>query len=389
MSEKLIKQQLHKIDLLAQNKQKELNKEQYDKYYPIFKTAFAILKKLQVLLYGGMAINEMLPKKLKIYGEDALPDIDVFCKNAEKVATKIVKHFIKSGYPVTSYGDALHEGTFKIYVHGLQIIDITNVSDASFKILSKNSAKTSTGIKIVNPQFIRLSLHMMLSQSNDAHRWPKVFQRLLLFYKIYPPKKCNFATLDKPQNIPNFIIEEIYDYVKKTDFVVFGYNELKTFFENKNIPFNNQPLIQLLVKEDIYEIATDIIETIDDEKLTLSKVYDQDDFIPKHIFIYYGKTRIVAIYTASSCVSFIKYNGLNYASIHTIIRMYMLMIFSSYKHFKSDQDNLECLVNMLAIIQYKHISTKSKIFKEFIMDCYGIHKGLVTLKREKLIRYNK
>lgn len=389
MSEKLLNQQLNKIHKLAEEKQKEINHEQFDKYYPIFKLALNILKKLPVLLYGGMAINEMLPQKLKIYADDALPDIDVFCKNAENVATKIVKHFKKNGYNVSSYGDALHEGTFKIYVHGLQIIDITNVSASSFKKLSENSIKTNDGVKIVNPQFIRLSLHMMLSQSNDAHRWSKVFQRLILFYKIHPPKKCSFTEELELPHIPVNIINGLYDYIKKTEFVLFGYNELKLFFNNKDIPYNKQPCIQLLVKEDIYEIATDIIENIGDEKLKLSKVYEADEFIPKHIFIYYGKTKIMALYIASSCVSFIKYNGFHYGSIHTVIRMYMLMLFSHYKHFKDDSDNIECLVNLLAILQYKNIGKRSKLFKEFIMECYGIHKGLITLKREKLIRYNK
>lgn len=389
MTDKLIKQQLHKIDKLAQNKQIQLNKEQYDKYYPIFILAYNVLKTLPVLLYGGMAINEMLPKNLKIYTDDALPDIDIFSKNAEKVATKIVKYFKKNGYPVTSYGDALHEGTFKLYVHGLQIIDITDVSANTFKILSKNSVKSSTGIKIVNPQFIRMSLHMILSQSNDAHRWPKVFERLLLFYKIHPPKKCNFKkTLESP-NISNTIIQDFYDYIKPTDFVIFGYNELKVFFENKNIPYINQPSIQILVKDDVYETASDIIDKLGDQKLRLSPVYEADDFIPRHIFIYYGKNKIIALYTASVCTTYIKHNGFNYASIHTSIRMYMLMLFSNYKHFNIDQNNIECLINLLSIIQYKHIGSKNKLFKEFISECYGIHKGLVTLKREKLIRYNK
>ena len=67
----------------------------------------------------------------------------------------------------------------------------------------------------------------------------------------------------------------------------------------------------------------------------------------------------------------------------------MLMLFSPYKHFKVDINNIECLVNILASLQYKNIGSKSKLFKEFLIDCYGIHKGLVTLKREKIMRYMK
>jgi len=233
-----------------------------------------------------------------------------------------------------------------------------------------------------------MSLHMMLSQPNDAHRWNKVFQRLVAFYKINPPSKCIIRNIKTKAN-DDYLISGIYDYIKTTEFIVFGHNELKQFFNGENMPNIQQPYIQLLVKEDVYEIATDIIEKLGNPELKLSKVYDADDFIPRHIFIYNGKNKIVALYTASSCVSYINYKGLRYASIHTIIRMYMLMLFSSYSHFKDDYNNIECLVNMLSILQYKHIGSKHKIFKEFIMDCYGIHKGLITLKREKLIRYAK
>jgi len=387
-SDKIIKMQIHKIDKIAEKKQDELENEQFNKYSHIFNLAYKILKTQPVLLYGGMAINEMLPDKLKIYKKNSLPDIDIFSKNAENIATKVVEFFKKNGYPMASFGDALHEGTYKIYVEGIQVIDITNISTQAFKRLSYKSNMSSFGIKIVNSQFIRMSLHMMLSQPNDAHRWNKVFQRLIAFYKVNPPMKCKFKIKTSSNNsLSNY--SEIYDYIKTTDFVIFGHNELKDFFNNKNIPNIQQPYIQLLVKEDVYEIATDIIEKLGKSELKLSKVYDADDFIPRHIFIYNGKTKIAALYTATSCVSYINYNGFRYASIHTIIRIYMLMLFSSYSHFKTDYNNIECLVNMLSIIQYKNIGSKKKIFKEFIMDCYGIHKGLITLKREKLIRYAK
>jgi len=404
-ADKIIKLQLHKIDKIAEQKQNEIDKEQYGKYSPIFDIVYKILKKQPVLLYGGMAINEMLPKKLKIYKENVLPDIDVFCTNPEKIAKRIVGFLQKNGHPISSYGDALHEGTYKIYVDGLQVIDITSVSPATFKSLSHKSMRTSTGIKIVNPQFIRMSLHMMLSQPNDAHRWHKVFERLILFYKINPPHKCTFKqptstiknlnrnmnTNTNTRTTNRVISDEIYEYIKQTDFIVFGYNEIKTFFgsDNNNIPNIKQPLIQLLVKEDVFEIATDIVEKLGHPKLNLSKVFEADDFISRHIFIYNGTEKIATLYTASACVSFIDHDGLRIASIHTIIRMYMLMLFSSYTHFKKDQDNIECLVNLLAILQYKNIGSKNKLFREFIMECYGIHKGLITLKRERLIRYAK
>jgi len=407
IADNIIKLQLYKIGKIAEEKQNQLDKEQYEKYFPIFEIAYKILKTQPVLLYGGMAINEMLPAKMKIYKENVLPDIDVFSKNAKDVAKKIVAAFKKKGHLIASFGDALHDGTYKVYVHGLQVIDITNISSAAFKALSYESTRSNIGIKIVNPQFIRMSLHMMLSQPNDAHRWDKTFQRLVLFYKLYPPKKCQSKVITASSDTQNTnanantnaninteledVTQEIYSYIKNTEFLVFGMNEIKEFFKghDKEIPKLQAPLIQVLVKEDVVEVATDILEKIGNPKLKISQIFEPDDFISRHVFIYYGKTKIVGLYTANSCVSFINYLGYRFATIHTVLRMYMLMLFSKYAHFQKDHDNIECLVNLLSVIQYKKIGSKNKLFKEFTMDCYGMHKGLITLKRERLQRFAK
>lgn len=406
-SDKFIDRQIRKIEKLADLKQQEIDREQYRKYSPIFHVAYKILKRQKILLYGGMAINELLPKKLKIYDKDSkLPDIDVFSTNAEKVATKIVAAFKKHDFPVSSYGDAIHEGTYKIYVQGLQIVDITNVSRKAFRRLSHNSVTGDLGIRIVNLQFIRMSLHTMLSQPNDAHRWSKVFGRLVAFYNIFPPSaKCLVESSYKENETAGAsaktaavavaeIKDRIYSHLKDTEFILFGNREIERFFAGAPpVAPHGGGDIQILVKEDVKEVATHIIEQLGGgphaARLSLSTVYEGDDFIPRHIYIKYGATKVMGIYLASACVSYVEIGGYRIASIHTIIRMYMLMLFSSYSHFEKYYDNLECLVNGLAILQYKNIASKKKLFKDFVTQCYGIHKGLVTLKRERLLRYLK
>jgi hypothetical protein len=398
MKEAVVNHQLQKIEKLAEEKADELEDQQFDKYHEIYDLAFKFLSTLPVLLYGGMAINDLLPSKMKIYKKHKLPDIDIFTKDSIKIAKGLVAYFKKHGHQVASYGDALHEGTYKVYVMGLQVVDISEVSPKAFKRLSENSFRGESGLMIVNPQFLRMSLHMMLSQPNDAHRWTKVFQRLIALYKVIPPIPCKksvsaAATL-KEDEIANIIeINKLaYDYVISAGYMLFGLHELEIFFETIPDHFRwapDLPAIQVLTTNDVFEVATDIIEKLGYSHLTLTPVYEADDFIPRHIFITYGRHKLMGIFTANSCMSYIDYKGMKVASIHTVIRMYMLMLLSGYSHFERIYDSLECMVNALSSLQFESIGSKKKIFKEFIKECYGMHKGLITLKRERLLRYEK
>ena len=82
---KKIDRELEKITDISNLKQDEINKQNYEKYYYLFELAFKVLRKHKVLLYGGTAINEILPKRYKIYGEYELPDIDVYCTKLDKI----------------------------------------------------------------------------------------------------------------------------------------------------------------------------------------------------------------------------------------------------------------------------------------------------------------
>ena len=70
----LLDQQLKKIKSMAEKKALELEELQYEKYNVYFKSAIKFLKKEKVLMYGGSAINDLMPAKYKFYSERSLPD---------------------------------------------------------------------------------------------------------------------------------------------------------------------------------------------------------------------------------------------------------------------------------------------------------------------------
>jgi len=81
----------------------------------------------------------------------------------------------------------------------------------------------------------------MLSQPLDAHRWPKVFQRLVRLYEAYPlDVKCQFPVKEfHLENVPKELVKEAYDYQAKHGFVGFGWDVITTYLkQDTSVPEN-------------------------------------------------------------------------------------------------------------------------------------------------------
>ena len=400
---------IKKIENIAQHKDEEEEAKYYEKYYDLFEETYNILRKKKVLLYGGIAINELLPPELKFYKTTALPDIDVLTTNGEKLAKTIVKYFHKKGYSniTTSHSEALHPGTYKVYVDSLQILDITDIPNHVYKRLDKNSVLIKRlQLKVVDPQFLRMTLHLILAKGDatTVHRWGKVLERLILFYKHFPPRVCNTIyssnkskdsnndSNEVVNNIPEDLTNKIYSILKDTDYILFGLHEVELLLD-KHIKTNILPSsIQILVKEqNLKDIATSFVNKIAAHNdlytshLKISEVYKEDTLIPDHIFIYYKKHQLLSIFHANVCYGYNNYDDLKIASIHTIIFMYLCILLTPYRHF-NNLNSLECLVNILALKQSKLRTTKKKLFQDVVSQCYGENIGLVTLRKNRLLR---
>lgn len=378
---------LRKIEKIAEEKAEEIERNNYQKYKDIYELTARCLRRQPVLLYGGYAINELLPANLKIYQEGQLPDIDFFTYKPKEVANHLVKQFRKQGLDTASFTEALHPGTFKVFVHGLQVADITGVSKVAFYRLSKNSVKSSSGIRIVDPQYLRMSLHMLMSQAVDSHRWSKVFKRLIAFYKVYPPKPCKPVAATK--ELPAEIVHSIYDKIQQERYVLFGARELQLVLNEKApITTPHLPPIQILVDADPEVVATNFLQDLKHFGFTM-KVMEEDDFMPKHVFLTYKQRKVLGIYMANACVTYNEVSHMRVASIHTMLRMYLCMTLSPCPHFKKATDELECITGSLSYLQQKTKQRKRKVLQEFVVDCYGTQAGLITLRREKVMRFRE
>lgn len=420
MSTKIFLKQLKDIESLVKQKEELLEEEYYDKYHPIFEQARKFLETQDILLYGGLAINEIFPKKQRFYGEKELPDFDLFTLHAKKLANRAVAYFKKNGYPLTTASEALHENTYKVLVSGLSVLDITEVTPTMFEMLSKNKQKTRYELYTVNPQFLRMTLHQMLSQPKDSHRWIKLFKRVLTFYKVYPPHPqiCKLIVESEELNRIseediNPISEKTMKWVHNNKYVLFGPDAWM-----EELPKRNQIVKQLRELMDYYKTRTNILIEILVESTNLDEVIQEwfkflnpdyslkkrlsysriieNGFMSPHIYIYLDSIPIICLYHTEACVSYIqtKTSKHRIASVQTVLRMYLQKLLAEDTsgnavhtiHYKY----LECMINLLTTLSIKSITqNRHEFLKSFVLGCYGEQPGIITLKRRRYERIAK
>jgi len=388
-----ISKRLHNIEKLVKIKEEELEEKNYEKYAYLSVYVAEFFSKSSVLLYGGQSIDELMPKKLKIYGPTKLPDIDVFAVNPIFIAKSLVQFLRKHNINTASYGKALHEGTYTVYAEGNKVADITEISKKMFLILTKNSHKGPLNISTVNTDFIRLSLHMQLSQPQDARLWPKIFDRLIKFYKVFPPslnisyninKLKGETTSDENSNSEQKFLK---DLLNQRDYVSFSISDISKI-TNKNFKEIKIPKYQLICDKDILEESLEIIKLAEPMKLSKSKIFESDGIIPRHIFIKSNNKNIACLYETEYCLSFIEYSNKRIGTINTILRMYLCMYLSSYTHFHYDDENLKMFIDQLTHLELKSISSRKRFFND-VLNCYGNQSGIITLRKEKAINAKK
>lgn len=387
-----LKHQIERIEKIVEVKEQELEMMNFEKYKGLFELAAKFLSKRRVLLYGGLAIDELMPNALKIYKPNTLPDIDVFTPDAEKLADGLVNMFKRQKYELSSYSEALHPGTYKVFVSGVQVADITQCSNKAFKRLSEGSRISSLGIRVVSPEFLRMSLHKMMSQPNDAHRWPKVFARLIYFYKVFPVTGCGIRLRsqgrdDDGDGDKKLVMAHLTKVLEDSKCILFGTRELSWLLQKDIGDQEGVPPLQAFVESDLADFTRQLVpKELQHNGLAHSVVYAADEFIPDHVFITFKGKKVACIFQADGCLSFNRHKETNVANIHTILRIYLSMMLSSYAHFEQMGPYLECYANILTVLQQKSGTSKRKLLQQFVSNCYGPQIGMVTLRRERIKR---
>jgi len=388
---------------------------------------FIIEKKL--MLYGGTAINNILPKYAQFYNRDIeVPDYDFYSPDALTHAKELADIFYKEGYIEVEAKAGMHMGTFKVFVNFIPIADITQMHEQLYKALIKDAIIISQ-IHYTPPNYLRMSMYLELSRPNgDVSRWEKIFKRLSLLNEHYPlvvDKDCsaiNFhkdvgrenegfekptggskprSSLDNPLRGLSADDEELYIETREcfiNQGVVFFGGYASSLYA-RYMPKEKQILLRKYPDFDVLSDEPDKCAIILKEhlvrlkfkKIKIIKHDEIGEIIPYHIEIRVDNKTIAFIYKPIACHSYnkiyIKNKEINIATIDTILTFYLSFWYANLEYY--NKDRLLCMAKFLFQLEEHNRLAQKGLLKRFSINCYGKQMTLEDVRSQKAEKYRE
>jgi hypothetical protein len=354
----------------------EILQEKYDDTKNIIEIVAKFIKTKKLMIYGGYALNQLLPKKYKFYKTYTINDYDCFSKNAKDDALELAKMLKNNGYKYIKVRRALHDNTYKVLVNFVQILDITQISPELYDnfLQIHYDDKTTSVYKYYKETYcivpfilLMANLHFELARPTASHhRWEKIYLRSLFLPKLIKStkvrKSCDY-------NVPDKIIR----YVKKKKLLIVSSHALK-YYDLCGI------------QDDTFMILTTDLENTKDDLIKLGNAsVEYDDRYPtiigeNYTIKFLDNFKVKVIDVQHNCYSTIKRDGLMIGSIDTI--MYFACCMWLINHISGNKQIgiLQQIYNLEHDIYNKYSMVPDiRLSKQ----CYGVIYSLQDILKDK------
>lgn len=395
------------LDIFVEEEEVKKEEQTYEHYKKLFDDVKSFLIQKKRVIYGGTALNEILPLSKKFYKEKQLPDYDVFTPTPKKDALELAKYLKNKGHSFIEIKRGFwHVGTFKVYAEFLPVVDFTFVRRKFYNFLLTQSKfnprenQTNPRLKIAFPILLLWSFYKELSRPGGSlYRLKKVFTRFKVFQKEFglKPKLTRFP-LD---NIPNdhfTYLEKMRNYLKETQLPFVG-----GFAIGLHLGANRRNKIECCTIPGIpmFDILS---ENIDKTLKEIQKVFPHiiikkkesfylDEIMPHRYLL---KTNTPDEYTfarifdtSDGCYSIKKINGYSVGKLDTILNfLYAQLIMDMF--FDNKINDLPASQFTVRIIQeLEKVNNKQTLKERFDMICWGKDKSKTDVMKEKWKNPNK
>jgi hypothetical protein len=355
----------------------------------LIKTVEKFIKDKKCIVYGGTAINNILPEDEQFYNYDyELPDYDFFSPDALSLAKELADIYHKQGFDEVEAKAGVHHGTYKVFVNRMGVADITYLHKEIYDAMMPSTIQKK-GILYAPSNFLRQSMYLELSRPmGDVSRWEKVLKRLNLLNKHYPLvyKKCELqrhmsSRRDEPQLFS--IVKNIF----AKDGVVFigGYaNAIYTTY-TRAPKLQNIPDFDVLSKHP-EETVKKVYQKLKAAGYNVTtKEYEPiGELVAKHYSISIDDEYVAFVYSPSACHSYniVKDGGqsLKIGTIDTLLSYYLAFMYANREYY--DENRLICLCSVLFKVQQENRLSQKGVLKRFIVDCYGKQPTLQSMYEE-------
>uniref|UniRef100_A0A6C0ES38 Poly(A) polymerase catalytic subunit domain-containing protein n=1 Tax=viral metagenome TaxID=1070528 RepID=A0A6C0ES38_9ZZZZ len=363
--------------------QKKIKRHKYTK--PIlFNIIDHFISSNQLICYGGIAINTIIPKE-RFYDEVDIPDYDCFTKNAIKDAKELAIQLSK--YETVEVKAAMFKGTYKIFVNSIPMIDFTHIENDLFDKI-KYESLVINNIHYAPPNYLRMNIHLELSRPlGDVSRWEKIYNRLDLLNKYHPfIYNKNIINIEvKHPTIYNKLIE------KCKKWVIFGEYAMKYFNLPKKYNVSNSNIF--ILAESLEDVKVELNQNNDLRNYKIKSYSNK--FINNFYEFSFNDEPLLYVFITNSCQSYneIKENDkiIKIANIDTLLMIYYALSFIQPPSLNINNLLVYCylLQNMNNKSKFSKFSKFNKLTKRFSLPCVGIQPTFEDIRRERDNMYKK
>ncbi len=367
------------------------------------------LRKRKRLLYGGYAINALLPDKDKFYdAKKELPDFDFLSPDPLTDVAELMQLFIQAGYQDVEPAIGIHEGTYKVFVNYQGVADITLCNPTVYQTLQKESVVVDS-LHVCSPDYLRMNMFQELSHpAGDITRWTKVYKRLLLLNKARPMKNtCKSNSLQAPteQSLTSIQKSKLYSryiqLVSETKDIVLGIPDMEHIFRRPNQAAKYRfktlkrmaskvPLLTLSLSTEPVESAKALTKTWSEVvgNLTYREIPPIGELVPARVEVLHENTEVIAVFFQTvACHAYYEVlmgqKTLHVGSIDTLLNFYYSFYYGEIPYINGQYAILCICQNLLNLAEDIRVKgTKPWPFPPISVKCLGYQPTLAELKKE-------
>lgn len=401
---------LKRIQRILDKKKQADKLHHYQQTIGILEIIKDFIRSKRLLVYGGLALNCILPKQYRFYEELDIPDVDFFSYNAFHHAKKLADAIKAKGYKYVEVKAGIHYETFKVYVNFEPVADVTDIPKRLFMRMVRMSKDEiaitrkyapDCDIPIAPLYFLRMSMHIELSRPDGyVERWTKVFKRMTLLYDFFPePLLTKCMSFHNEQDTRVLILHKhLIDVARTLQTPICGIEGIKMYLKRGNVDIRPDALIDTsmtlldvisITYEDTVKQMKMYLEKylLDGEKLVVKShaPLNSSELLPRHKIIYLQRSPsslrpLVGVYKSQACYAYKVVNGTRYASIDTILSIMYAWLLADRVYLNVDK--IKCLMSWLLHIQYVNLESDDKVFQMFEQRCYGNQRKIENAKRD-------
>jgi hypothetical protein len=387
--------------------QEELQKQEHvngEELTAIFNILEEFISRKKLLLYGGFAINALLPHYDKFYdAKHDIPDYDVYSPNALEDTIELADLFYSKGYKDVESRAGVHYGTYKVYVNFNSIADITLLDKTVFYNVQKEAVILNK-LYYCPVNFLKRNVYKELCQPlGEVTRWEKIFKRVSKLNSNYPltnPYKCE--DVDFQREMENTEQSDaIYDTLREA-FIFIGavfFGGYACSLYSQYMPPEDRKIIQKIPNFDVLMENSQSGAQMVKEKLISAGFYDVQliryepigEIIPLHYEIRVGRDTVAFIYEANECYSYntvvINRQQIKVASIDTMLFFYFSFYYCNQPYYY--RDRILCMIDILYKVEQENLLNQRGLLKRFQSTCIGVQNNLLTLRKRKSEKFKQ